>query len=212
MRSILTLLVVCIALGCDGKNNIVVSDRKEIILISNGLLCFQDTSNEVNISDLLNKKHESDFKSLKNEINTFPLLTSQLWFKFEIINQSSENIFLEVGEPSVNNIELYKVNPAGSYTVKQVGYFSPYKDRDVKTNNYLLNLDLLRDSSALYFLRVRMKNKETITVPLAVKLSKNSHQIVYYFSNKLNNKIESELYLLYAIYRRKKQNSEHSLS
>jgi signal transduction histidine kinase len=123
---------------------------------------------DISTESILSGLHDSEFVSQAGMKNTFPLLEHPLWFRFIVNNKSGEQLYLEVGEPSVNDIVLYSKRADGKFDIKTAGYFTKYKKRDILTNNYLFELNSENQEAGTYYLNIRMRYKETITIPLSV--------------------------------------------
>jgi two-component system, sensor histidine kinase LadS len=141
--------------------------NSEIISIGNRLQVFMDSTNSLKAEDISSNANGMIFSELENNQNTFPHLEYPLWFRFKIINSTTSNIYLEIGEPSVNFIDVYKIQNTKITKINSGGYFSPYHNRDIKTNKYLFNLNLNKSDTGYYFMRVDMRYVETITIPIS---------------------------------------------
>jgi hypothetical protein len=84
-------------------------------------------------------------KSLQASPN-FGITKSVIWSRFTLVNKSGQRLYLEIGEPVLDSISIYRVDH-GTITHKRLGVYQHKSTRDIQTNLYLVDLELNSDQN-----------------------------------------------------------------
>jgi len=123
------------------------------------------------------------FKS--NRVNpNFGFTSSVYWARFKLKNRSGMNEWLlEIGYPQLDRIELYiqqsaqTVKISDRFIVKKAGDFFPFKEREVKHQNFIFRLPVDVNNEQIFY--VRIESGSSMQIPLTVwsyqAFSENDH-------------------------------------
>lgn len=92
-----------------------------------------------------------------------------MWIKFQVENQTSKEIYLELSLAITDTTYLYSVSPQNEITVQQMGKYLNFNERLVKNNHQVFLLNGKKDELTTYYLNIRCP------FPLSVRTRIGTH-------------------------------------
>jgi len=195
-------------------NTFLFADSSKIERI-NGIKYFEifkDNSNTISISEIKKQK----FIPCIQEIPNLGVTSSSFWIKLHIKNTtSSNNILLEIAQPTIDEIEFYTVDFKGEIKHIQSGEQIPFYNKKYKYPNFIFDIHLPTGETNTFYIKV--KSGEQIMLPISIGPAQLIHEsnatkdtlfgvyfgiilvmILYNFFIYLT--IKDKMYLLYVIY------------
>jgi two-component system NtrC family sensor kinase len=137
-------------------------DKNKIVLIGDCIQILEDTTNVFKLKDVL---LSSDFKYSKEPVPYLGVSSSSFWIKFKIKNCSNnDQLLLELANPIIDEVELYTILNNGNYLETKMGEYKPFYKRDYSHPSYVFNLNISKDTTLQFYLK--LKCKEQLTLPL----------------------------------------------
>ena len=151
-------------------------ENKESTIIGKYIWILQDKSRKLNIKEIL---ASSQFNKSNSDVPNLGVSSSNFWLLFSIKNQSSNsNLLLELAQPTIDQIELYNISKNGRLTYYKTGEDQTFNKRKYKHPNYLFNLNIPKDSTETYIMKVI--GSEQIILPLTLGQPKAIHESIYH--------------------------------
>ncbi|MDJ1467676.1 sensor histidine kinase [Xanthocytophaga flava] len=146
------------------QSTAILKDKKDFFDISPSIEVYEDITTQLTIDEVQKKR----FIVNKQKIVNFGVSKSVIWLRFTLQNQTPDNLFLEISEPVIDSITLYKtVNTAEPYSVlTRSGIYTPFLNRVFQTNFFLFDLNLPPQQTNTYYLRVQ--NSLPLVIPVKV--------------------------------------------
>jgi len=154
---------------------IVFSDESCLISISSDLLIYEDKASEYTIVDILDEKINKQFKKTSKKTPSFSFTSSTIWCKFELINKTQKDCYLEINPPILNEIVLYTVLDNGKIDSIRSGSLSLKNIKEISSNSYIFKLQ--RDTKSFY-LKIKTNTRLFINAEIGTDsafLLKNSN-------------------------------------
>jgi two-component system, NtrC family, sensor kinase len=131
------------------------------VIIGQHTAILEDTSNSLDIESV---KTLSGFVNSTSPTPNLQLSKSDFWLRFTIKNKTQDELLmLELEYPTLQVCELYYPEN-GHYKVQKMSDKENFGDRTYKHQNFIFDIHLPQDSSAVFFLRVR--SSEQMILPL----------------------------------------------
>ena len=96
----------------------------------------------------------------------FGVTASVVWARFTLQNKSSQKLYLEISEPVIDSIDIYRIDANNKITHKKSGVYVPVSKRDFHTNFYLFDLNLNSEQTCTYY--IRFQNSLPMLFPMRV--------------------------------------------
>ena len=142
----------------------IYSDTNEISVIGKYTEILEDSTNLLSVSDVLASK---SFIKSNLEVPNLAVSNSSFWLKFNIKNISEKkSLLLDLSYPLMDLVELYTLNPDGTYKVTSMGDNKKFSERVYNHQHYLFDLIIPKNKSQSYLLKI--KSTEQILVPLSI--------------------------------------------
>lgn len=172
------------------SQEIVVSNSIERVSIGKKILVYQDKSGKLTIDEI--KKLDS-FEASKEEVPNFGISRGNVWVKVEVTNLTNENYFLEVAQPTLDEVAFYDVE--NELVSIQGDQFSFYK-REIHFNHFVFDLRIGHNETKTFFLKVNSSNQ--VQIPLYIgtydKIDQVNQQLIVFLSIFLGLMIAMILY------------------
>jgi serine phosphatase RsbU (regulator of sigma subunit) len=119
------------------------------------LYYLRDNAHKLRLTDVLQDSLQARFISNKKENFNLGPGEATIWIKLSVGAPKSGKYLLEMAEPGVEEIVLYRKLPKSSqYTpIEVLGDNVPYAQRKLKTTKYLFELDLVADQPETIYLK-----------------------------------------------------------
>jgi two-component system, sensor histidine kinase LadS len=134
-----------------------INSSDEIISIGPDLKVFLDENEEITIQRLISNfgMKGQNFSLSKQESPNFQMTPAPAWCFIKLKNNLSEPVFLEVGSSFLDSLILYTVDNEGVFETYFTGDRAPFKQRDLKNNNFFFKLNLKSGEDKLFVLKVK---------------------------------------------------------
>lgn len=184
LKGILVLFVILTDVSNSlGQKILCFSDTSTLLQIGGQVYTLKDETGSANI---LNVSRSKSFVPSNQENPYFGISASSFWIKFQLQNNTGNNIMLQIGNPLLDEVELYKPDLNGNYVVERTGERFPFAQRSVKSETFIFKLNKSQEVQTYY---LKIKGGEPLIVPLSVgtekkfqSLSENKNIIVGIFS------------------------------
>lgn len=166
IRWVLLTLIILSSQFAFSQKEIVIENPNQALSIGNNIEILEDKKGMYSLYDVL-KRPDVDarfIKSLQASPN-FGITKSVIWSRFTLVNKSGQRLYLEIGEPVLDSISIYRVDH-GTITHKRLGVYQHKSTRDIQTNLYLVDLELNSDQKCTYYIRIQ--NNLPLLFPLRV--------------------------------------------
>ena len=121
--------------------------------IGQQLEVFEDKSAHLSFQEILMR--DSLFKPSRQHQPNFGLSTSAVWCRLSVINKTSQEWYLEVGTPYLQEVTLYQQLPDNQIREVRVSSDIDFTRRPIQSNMFVLPLKAPYNVEQRYYLRVR---------------------------------------------------------
>lgn len=128
---------------------------------------YLDQEQKLSIQDLLKHPEQYSFKKTNRKIN-FGSASNSFWFKINLKRKisSPQNYLLEVGYPTLDEINFYETKNEEILETKTSGFFIPFSKRDNNFRNHAFSILLSDTLKHTFYLKVQSIGN--MKVPLKV--------------------------------------------
>lgn len=135
-----------------GGSNMVIGEHVAVL---------EDTTDKLTVESVKNHK---GFVASTSQVPNLQLSKSSFWLKFTVTNKSgADHLLLWLEYPMLNTCDFYyPVN--GQYQVKNFSDKKVFGERKYKHQDFVMDINLAKDSTATYYLKVA--STEQMTLPL----------------------------------------------
>jgi signal transduction histidine kinase len=158
------VVFICLVLaGMRVNANVIIGAGSGRVMIGKEIYVLQ-TANEVAFADALKS---AAFKKYDKDVPNLGLSAVSIWLKFTVTNQTKgDKLLLDVGYPILDEVEFFEPGNNGQYQSLLMGEIKNFKARKYVHPDYIFEIDLPRDSTRTYYLRV--KSAEQLILPISV--------------------------------------------
>ncbi len=147
---------------------IIFSDPNKIIRIGDYMSIFEDKSNAISFSEVYKYNY---LKISDKKVPNLGVTNSTFWIKFSIFNLSSSNeIMLEVAQPTLNNISLLYLEENGKIKMISEGISKPFDKRVFDNQNFLFNLNIPQRTVKTYY--IKLNSNDQVMFPISLGTQK----------------------------------------
>lgn len=144
------------------KIEIFNSDSKK--LIGKTIYYLEDKNNTYTIDEVMSS---DSFQRSDKDVPNFGITDSYYWIKFTISNNTDSELFMELAQPIMDEIEFYNsIDSTTNFEIKKAGEIYPFSEREFNFTNYVFNLTINKGETKTYFLKI--KSTEQIQVPIYI--------------------------------------------
>ncbi len=141
---------------------IIFTNTTEPLRIGEYVSIFEDKNNTLSLNDVLKSV---EFKQSTKDVPNLGVTKSCFWIKFSISNKSSSpNLLLEVAQPTISDISLYKLIKNNQYEEQNEGLFKSFYDRIYQNQNYLFNIDIPCGEIRTYYLKINSRDQVMLPI------------------------------------------------
>lgn len=146
----------------DEQINSITSSSKK--LIGKTIYYLEDTNNTLTIHDVMTS---DSFQKSDKDVPNFGITNSYYWIKFSLYNTTDSELFMEIAQPIMDEIEFYNlIDSTNNFEIKKVGEIYPFSEREFHFTNYVFNLKIRKGETKTYYIKV--KSTEQIQVPIYI--------------------------------------------
>jgi len=169
MRSLI-LLILCLFSFAAYSEVIVVDKNLPFSSIGKSISYLQDAEARLSISQILQADRQGLFISSDVEILNFGNSRAAYWLKVSFINKTNSELFLVLGSPGIENVDLFVPKTDGGYHRIHTGSLAASNPEVLNANNYIFSLKRsdLNDQIQTVYLRLRTNNILLVPLKLAV--------------------------------------------
>ena len=186
---LLTFLLVFLS-GVGLTQQVVIDDSFERVSIGKNVSFYQDKTGKLTIDKV---KELDSFNPSNEEVPNFGISRGNVWVKIEITNTSEKNYFLEVAQPTLDEVAFYDISR--NYVSIEGDQFSFY-ERDIQFNHFVFDLTIAKNETKTYYLKVNSSSQ--VQIPLYVgtydKIDEVNQQLIVFLSIFLGLMIAMILY------------------
>ena len=149
---------------------VILTDSKGEYPLGRYLEILEDKGKKWSIQDVASPELAGNFVKSKREIPNFGYTNSAYWLRFKLKNDAAgKEWLLEVGYPLLDRIELYIPSEGltdqdtTGFVVKKAGDLLPFKERELKHQNFLFYLSVGSEKEQTLYLRI--ESEGTMQVP-----------------------------------------------
>lgn len=133
---------------------IILSDKNEQLLIGQSIYYVSDERSDITFDEIRDNFHSALFRKCEQVIPNFGNVQLTTWNKFTVVNNSSRQWLLLVGNYSLDSLSFYYPQSNGSYGIIESGRRFPLSSRQYKASSYAFDLNIPKGDTAVYYLRV----------------------------------------------------------
>lgn len=160
------------------SQEILINDSMDRIEIGTSISVFHDKTGELTLSKV---QQLNSFRKSNEEVPNFGISSGSVWFKIKITKRTNKQFFLEVAQPTLDEVAFHDV--ASGESVVQGDKFG-FNERKYDFNHFVFDLALDKNQTKVYFLKVNNSNQ--IQVPLYLstyeKVDKVNQQLIIILS------------------------------
>ena len=143
--------------NCRAQPTIAVKKEKESINIGHYVAILQDSTRLLTIKELSSGAFENKFVLNKQNITNLGSSLLPLWCRFKIKNYEDQKLVLTIDNSQIEWLDLFIMNNDG-YSRKSISAYEPFNRREILLNKCFFLLDIPKDSSQVYYLRIQTQN------------------------------------------------------
>jgi len=113
----------------------------------------------------------------RQDVPNFQISSSTFWVKMYVKNNTDNKLALELAYATIDSVSLYSIQPDGTYTEILTGEFIPYYKRTYKHQNYIFDLDIPKNETRIFMLRLNAS--EQCQLPLTIGTPKSIQETLY---------------------------------
>jgi hypothetical protein len=152
--------------------DILIENNSVYFVSGNQIEAMEDASGKLPIDSIIKS---TKFKTLDQPVPNFGLTKSAFWLKFTVSNFTDKNIFLELGNPLVNNIEVYSVSDGKHYSLGTYGNHYSFYQRFIPINTFLIDPSIKQGETKTLFIRLEsiepLETREFLYIASQIHLS-----------------------------------------
>ena len=138
------------------------SDTSNLKPIGAMVYTLEDKTGRMSILDVATSNL---FIQSQQENPYFGISSSSYWIKFELQNKTEKNVLLQIGNPLLDEVELYKPISNGKYKVERTGEKLPFAQRPYQAETFIFKLNNSKEIQTYY---LKIKGGELLIVPLSI--------------------------------------------
>jgi len=131
-------------------------NNKEVESIGKQLWIYEDKTASLGIKEVIHRS--ALFTKSNQQIPLFGITHSAVWMKFTLENLSSEDWYLEIGNPVIDTVNLYFTNPDGAIQEIKSGESLRVKDEELENPLLLFKLPLKQNQEKTFYLKIQSIN------------------------------------------------------
>jgi len=155
IKSLLILLSLLSGINtCFAQPEIILNDSKKFYNHENPFLYLEDKDRKFSSADFNNTAFQNDFKPAEGKKFNFGLTSSAIWYKFTVVNETSDKWLLQAGNPTVQEITLYVPRTNGALDSVALSLTQKICERPWKNNNFLITIPFPDSNRQTFYLRI----------------------------------------------------------
>ncbi len=128
----------------------------------------EDKEGKWSINDVSSGSFPGRFIENTGDTPNFGITLSSIWVRFQVTNDLPEDkqMFLQLGYPLMEEIELYTTTDSGAWQVRKGGRLHPFSMKEVPVRDFVFPIDIRAKASQIFYLR--LKTEAAMEIPLVL--------------------------------------------
>ena len=118
-----------------------------------------------------------NFVQKKQEVPNLQISAYTYWARFYVKNNTDAMLALDLAFATIDSVTFYIFNPDNTFDKIVSGEFIPYYKRSYKHQNYIFDLNIPKNETRVFLLRVNAS--EQCQLPLTIGTAKSIQEILY---------------------------------
>lgn len=144
------VLLFILPLVATAQQPVVINEQDRMLIGKNSEFLI-DSSNQLSVNDVAHKP----FTRCQTEMLNLGNIPYSVWMRFSVRSQTEKELYLEVGAPLLDQIELYEVKEGSVQKMFTGGMGQPFGARPIRSENWLFDLDVKDGQTHTYYLKGR---------------------------------------------------------
>ncbi|MBD0285903.1 MAG: hypothetical protein ICV79_10840 [Flavisolibacter sp.] len=151
-----------------------ISNTKDVFNLAYSAWYLEDKEGKKTIQDVSAPEAEP-FKKINQPVCNFGMTASAYWVKCTLRNETDEKIYLELGNPTLTDVQLYEFDANGLLKRQQhSGNWLPFKEWEIQDVDYRLPLYAPPHTTETFILRVQHYRGTQFTLNAGTEAALNS--------------------------------------
>lgn len=166
LRVLIILIVSRLSLlASDESTVLILNGQEEIAIAGEAIGVYIDEERTKDVQDAVTGMIH--FTPNTTPVPNFGFYDGVVWLKFSVKNDTDKNqhYILEIKNPILDLIELYRLTDSSEIRLAQTGDYMPFSQRPIQHKNFLLPVKIPAGESITYLLKVNNHGQE-LSVPL----------------------------------------------
>jgi serine phosphatase RsbU (regulator of sigma subunit) len=152
----------------------------------NAVQYFEDATKTATIQQVLIGTHHKQFTTNERGIPNLGFTTASVWLRFKVHNRSDNTLsrILEIKNPNLDVVQLYKVTQGRAEMIATTGDYFKFDKRPIDHRYFQFPVSFIPNQYTLYYLRID-NNGEQLHIPLKLwpksKIIKRDYYEQYLF-------------------------------
>ncbi len=160
------------------------TEARELFTIGNAISILEDRPGKLTLPEVVSS---GLFRASDQQVPNLQITPYVYWVKVQVKNQSTlPALLLELAYPTIDQVVFYHPLADGSYRAEEMGEHLPFARRKYYHQNYIFDLEIPRNQTRTFYLRIR--SGEQIQLPLRL----GSPQSI--FENNITGELIAGLY------------------
>jgi len=140
-------------------------DEDDMGLIGEKIYFLKDDSNKLSIKQVL---HSNQFIPNQTEVfSPFPE-PATFWIRFDVINSSNKNYYLEIDNPPIRQLDIYSVSKGKVSLLFRFDEESHFFEKTIKANDIILPLNISSEDTTSFYIRYRAISMYHLPIRIAI--------------------------------------------
>ena len=154
MRYLFIWLLLLEAVFARAQPVISVTNPNAVINLAPSTEFIEDEMGQLQLTDVLRNRLPGSFQRNKNQHFSFGVTTSYFWLRSKLQNNTGSDLLIELGSTALTNIDVYLVVNSRLMQSYRSGNWLPFRERPVRSVNYVFPLSIPKGQTATVYLRV----------------------------------------------------------
>jgi signal transduction histidine kinase len=168
--------------ACYGQPVVTINSEKENIDIIESTAILKDSTAKLSFKDVSSKLLENNFVVNSLKMANYGSTRLPVWCRFTIQNFTEDGLVLTIDNSQIESLDLFTiVNNAVIH--KSISAYRPFQVREVYLNKCFFLLDIPKDSTERFYLRLQTQNGLQFPLRLSTRLalaeSEQSRMLLY---------------------------------
>jgi class 3 adenylate cyclase len=109
------------------------------------------------------------FTPSKAEILNLANLPFNVWLRFSVVNVNSDELYLEVDNALLENLEIYSTSGETSIRIFEGGFTRPFRNRPISAENFQFHLNTPKGQAMTYYIKANSSFPMMVPVTVATQ-------------------------------------------